>query len=305
MTRLYCQDWLNNKYIFVTTKRKFEEFKTWDKLVYQLPDNDKQAVAIFLWFEDKWEFLTRWWELLDKLIPEDLEYFNKMNEKAKEKFEIFKKDFKKEFPEAVPVTARYNIFWDQYYFYFYADQRFNFSDFVKRFRSKLKSNFFLFQIWARDMIKMSPQTDCFIWCWTEKLCCKYHRPLPSIDVETLMAQHLEWRDIERLKWRCGKLKCCLIYEAELYFEENKKFPPVGTCFGSEWCENCYVSSFNIINWKIHLKDDEWNSFIVDLDELKKEWKKLKNKTCENISQEIQANKEILQQIVDEQDEWDL
>lgn len=276
MIKLYCQDWYNNKYITVSTNREISDFKIWDKLVYSLPNSDKQSLAIYLWFEDKWNILDRWWELLDKLSSDDLKYFDKMHLKAQEKFKLFKTRFKKKFPDTIPVVARYHIFAEQYYFFFYAEQRFNFADFVREFRSELWANFFLFQVWARDMVKMSPATDCIIWCWWGKLCCKSNRVLPSIDIEILIAQHLEWRDIERLKWRCWKLKCCLMYEAELYLTENKKYPKFGNNYSSELCEKCHVSSFNIINGKIQLKDDNWWYFSIDLDELKRDWKKLED-----------------------------
>jgi cell fate regulator YaaT (PSP1 superfamily) len=44
-------------------------------------------------------------------------------------------------------------------------------------------------------------------------------------MENLVMQNLEGRDIEKLKGRCGKLKCSLIYELETYIQESKKFPP--------------------------------------------------------------------------------
>lgn len=122
-----------------------------------------------------------------------------MDKKAREKFPDFKKKFRAEFPGAIPVTARYHIFAEQYYFYFYGEERYNFSDFVRRFKEELGQNFFLFQVGARDMVKMSPATDDIIGCNGLHLCCKSNRPLPSIEVEALLEQHLDGRDIERLK----------------------------------------------------------------------------------------------------------
>lgn len=107
--------------------------------------------------------------------------------------------FRKAFPTAIPVTARYHMFVRQRYFYFYAEQRFNFVEFIKEFRQSLGAQFFLFQVGARDMVKMSPATDHIIGCNDHNLCCKSNRPLPSIDVEDLLVQHLDGRDIERLK----------------------------------------------------------------------------------------------------------
>ena len=85
-----------------------------------------------------------------------------MQKKAKEHFPMFKKMFKAAFSTAIPVTARYHMFVNQRYFYFYSEQRFNFVEFIKEFRQALGGQFFLFQVGARDMVKMSPGTDHII-----------------------------------------------------------------------------------------------------------------------------------------------
>lgn len=125
--------------------------------------------------------------------------FERKQKEAKDKFPLFKKMFKTAFPTAIPVTARYHMFARQWYFYFYSEQRFNFVDFIREFRQELGAQFFLFQVGARDMVKMSPGTDNIVGCNGRNLCCKSNRPLPSIDVEDLLIQHLDGRDIERLK----------------------------------------------------------------------------------------------------------
>jgi cell fate regulator YaaT (PSP1 superfamily) len=160
-----------------------------------------------------------------RLTSEEVQEFDEMQDKARQHFPLFKKMFKKAFPGAIPITARYHMFSSQRYFYFYAEQRFNFVEFIKEFRQALGGQFFLFQVGARDMVKLSPGTDHIVGCNGLNLCCKSNRPLPSIDVEDLLIQHLDGRDIERLKGRCGKLKCSLVYEVETYVSESKEFPP--------------------------------------------------------------------------------
>jgi cell fate regulator YaaT (PSP1 superfamily) len=93
--------------------------------------------------------------------------------------------------------------------------------------------------------------------------------LPNIEIETVMLQNLEGRDIERLKGKCWKLKCCLLYELDVYVQENKKYPPKGskinTCGLINHCKdaNCkseecqgMVSSFNIITQEVNIKTKE-------------------------------------------------
>lgn len=190
--RLYCLDWHNNKTVAIITSVGLEKFSSGDKLVYQLPgERGGQSIATYLGLEDTKKSLMRTGEYLDHLAPDDKKYFDTMQQQAQKKYPLFKKKFKHHFPDAIPVTARYHIFAEQYYFYFYSEERFNFVEFIKEFREDLKAQFFLFQVGARDMIKMSPATDDIVGCNGINLCCKSNRPLPSIDVEMLVAQHLE------------------------------------------------------------------------------------------------------------------
>lgn len=268
---LFCIDRYNGKNAIITANPDIE-YKQWNKLVYETSGpQKKQSVALYLGYEDDSNKVERWWDFLDFLSPEDIEYFDKMQKQALEKFKLFRKEFKKSFPDSVLVTARHHIFDEQYYFYFYAEERYNFVEFIKSFRKTLGWNFFLFQIWARDMIRMSPETDWTIWCNWICLCCKSNRTLPNIEIEVLLEQHLEWRDIERLKWRCGKLKCSLIHEVELYITENKKYPTKWTKIESKDCETCgFVTSFNIMTGIISAKTDDWSYVKFNLEEVKQD-----------------------------------
>lgn len=49
------------------------------------------------------------------------------------------------------------------------------------------------------MIKMSHGADEMCGSCGNTLCCKSNRPLVNVDIEAVVQQHLEGRDIERLK----------------------------------------------------------------------------------------------------------
>lgn len=255
----YVLDRYTNKNVLIkwVSDEAFAQLKGGDKLVYSSVDQNgvnKPSIGTFLGHEIATE---RQWTFDKILTGEDKEFFDEQQALALDIFPLFKKLFKKSFPDSIPVTARYQIFGDQLYFYFYSEERYVFTDFVKEFRQELGKNIFLFQIGARDMIKMSPGTDCLIWCNGINLCCKSSRALPSVEIENIVLQNLEGRDIEKLKWRCGKLKCSLIYELETYVEESKKFPPKWAYVETKWCETCWTAySFNIMNGDVSVKTKE-------------------------------------------------
>lgn len=169
-------------------------------------------------------------QFVRKLTLEENEDFVKQQEFALKVFPLFKRKFKAEFPTSKPISARYNPLMDQIYFYFYSEERYVFGDFVREFKQELGKNMFLFQVGARDMMRLDPNAkqyaigaDCGM-----EIACQGYGPLPSVEVESIAMQGLEGRDIERLKGRCGKLKCSLLYELEIYLKEGEEFPQRGS-----------------------------------------------------------------------------
>lgn len=257
---IYVLDWYTNKNVALDLHDQeiFSSLKAWDKVVYESTDqtwSNSLTVGTYVGHtlptdrKGKFHRILQW---------DEKKFFEDQQKFSLQIFPLFKKLFKKNFPGSVPVTARFHVFGDQIYFYFYSEERYVFSEFVKELRQSLNKNIFLFQVWARDMVRMSPGTDCIAGCNWINLCCKSTRPLPSVEIENIILQNLEGRDIEKLKWRCGKLKCCLIYELELYVEEGKKFPPKGStvCAKSNPNQCGFVTSFNIMTNEVSVKFDE-------------------------------------------------
>ena len=268
---VYVLDWYTNKNIKVVDidSAIVEKLKPGDKLVYSMEDNhQKPSIWVYLWHDIDTDRIGHFTKILEW---EDKEFFEEQSKFALKIFPIFKKKFKAEFPNSIPVTARFHIYLDQLYFYFYSEDRYVFTDFVKKFREKIWKNIFLFQVWARDMVKMDPRTDNLP-CGADGIIpmhCKTTLPLPSIEMEKIILQNLEWRDIERLKWRCGKLKCSLIYEIDIYQKESKKYPP-------KWSEVRYLkwnidwiaTSYNIMTWDVTIKTKDGEIYRIPTQEVK-------------------------------------
>jgi len=268
---VYALDRYTNKNIKVLgiSEDIKKDLKHGDKIVYTMEDNNqKPSIWSYLWHETDTD---RLWHFTKILKWEEKDFFEEQNKFALKIFPIFKRKFKKEFNNSIPVTARFHIYLDQLYFYFYSEERYVFTEFVKKFREKIWKNIFLFQVWARDMVKMDPRTDNLP-CgagWVIPMHCKTTMQLPSIEMENLILQNLEWRDIERLKWRCGKLKCSLMYELEVYREESKKYPKKWSevkfiKWGVEWI----ATSYNIMTWDVTLRTKDGQVFRIPPESLK-------------------------------------
>lgn len=271
MKQIYTLDRYTNKNFLVKNvdDDTFAKLRAWDKVVYESSDQtgtSKLSIGTYLWHEIVTDRQGNFKKILE---GEDKTYFDEQQALALEIFPLFKKLFKQSFPDSIPVTARFHIYGDQIYFYFYSEERYVFTDFVKELRQELGKNIFLFQIGARDMVKLSPGTDCIAGCNNINLCCKSTRALPSVEIENIVLQNLEWRDIEKLKWRCGKLKCCLIYELELYTEESKKFPPKGSYVDTKWTGVCgTVFSFSIMSNEVSIRTEDSGTIRIPLSQIK-------------------------------------
>lgn len=127
--------------------------------------------------------------------------FERQQDYAQKLFPLFKKKFKEKFPTSKPITARYNPLMDQLYFYFYSEERYVFGDFVKELRDELGKNIFLFQVGARDMMRIDPHAKDYVVASDCGMltACQGLGPLPSVEVECISLQGMDGRDMERLK----------------------------------------------------------------------------------------------------------
>lgn len=266
MTKIYVIDWLINKPIQLEIKENDQTFSTWDKILYKTSDSPDEMVWTYLGYScesmKKWEFIRKLKDAEEKL------FFEKQ-QKAKDIFDKhFKKDFLKNFPESVPISARMDLKEKYIYFYFYAETRFDFKDFIKILRERVSMRFFLFQVWARDRIRFSERSYYEYWVCGHALCCKTGKcPLPTVDSDNIQIQNLENRWIEKLKWRCWKLKCCLNFEKNIYEDEWKKFPKKWDKFQyKKETHTCYW--FNIMTWEIIAKNEDKDNVVkIKVDEI--------------------------------------
>ena len=303
MKSVLALDRYTNKYLNINkvSPEILDNLKVGDKIVYEQPDQKSWTMKLSIWT------IISWWiqsgdkdknffsaDFVRMLEWEEREEFDTQQEIALKIFPTFKREFQEEFPNSVPVTARFQIFSDQLYFFFYSEERYVFTEFVKKFREKLWKNMFLFQVGARDMMRMSPWADEMMCSSWQCLCCKTCTMLPNIEIESVVMQNLEGRDIERLKWKCWKLKCCLLYELDLYVNEGKKFPRKWSKIDLSWLrerrldendDNTWVvASYNIITQDVNIKTKD--GFLrVPVDKLKWKVKEVPNEEPKNADKE--------------------
>jgi cell fate regulator YaaT (PSP1 superfamily) len=109
-------------------------------------------------------------------------------------------------------------------FYFLAEKRVDFRDLVKDLAREYKTRIEMRQIGVRDEAKLlADYGDC-----GKPVCCNTHMPtMPPVSMRMAKLQK-STLDPSKISGRCGRLKCCLRFENDVYEESQRELPPVGT-----------------------------------------------------------------------------
>lgn len=148
------------------------------------------------------------------------------------------------------MEARYNLDGSKCTITYTADNRVDFRELLKVLAPKLHARIDLRQVAPRDKAKMVGGVGP---CGLTLCCSTFLTSFEGISINRAKNQMLSL-NIPKLSGLCGKLKCCLAYEDDLYTEEKKNYPRIGSLIKLR--EGTYkVESFNILSRKIHLSKE--------------------------------------------------
>ncbi len=109
-------------------------------------------------------------------------------------------------------------------FYFLSDSRVDFRELVKSMAREFHARIELRQIGVRDEAKLlADYGDC-----GKPVCCNTHMVvMPPVSMRMAKLQK-STLDPTKISGRCGRLKCCLRFEQDVYEEFQAILPPVGS-----------------------------------------------------------------------------
>jgi len=109
-------------------------------------------------------------------------------------------------------------------FYFLAEKRVDFRELVKDLAREYRTRIEMRQIGVRDEAKLlADYGDC-----GKPVCCNNHMAvMPPVSMRMAKLQK-STLDPSKISGRCGRLKCCLRFEQDVYEEFQKELPPVNT-----------------------------------------------------------------------------
>ena len=122
------------------------------------------------------------------------------------------------------VQAEHLFGGERVIFYFLAEHRVDFRELVRSMAREFHTRIELRQIGVRDEAKLKADYgDC-----GRPVCCNTHLAvMPPVSMRMAKLQK-STLDPTKISGRCGRLKCCLRFEQEVYEEHLAELPPVGS-----------------------------------------------------------------------------
>lgn len=168
--------------------------------------------------------------ILRKANLSDIDKVNKKNENKNNDLKLCHMLIVKHSLDMKIIDLHYSFDGGRLTFYFTANGRIDFRDLVKDLTHKFQKSIRLHQIGARDEAKTLGEIGP---CGKTLCCKKILNKLEQITSEYVDEQNIAHRGSAHLSGVCGRFKCCLKYEHQMYQELNQNLPPIGKYIKTE------------------------------------------------------------------------
>lgn len=135
-------------------------------------------------------------------------------------------------------------------FFFTAEGRIDFRQFVRELALVFKTRIELHQTTGRDEAK---RLGGFGMCGLQYCCGSFLKRFNQVTIKMAKDQNLAG-NLSKISGPCGRLLCCLNFEEDFYVEEVRDFPILGTCVLVEETR-MVVFKIDIMNQKVVLSGE--------------------------------------------------
>ncbi len=181
---------------------------------------------------------------------DDIEKMNRIHEKEADAQEKFLNALKEQPFEMNLVDVEYQFDGNKLTFFFMAETRVDFRDFLKVLARIFRTRIELRQINDRQEIKrLGGIGPC-----GRELCCKHlNLNFDRVTIKMAKDQNMSVTS-SKMCGLCGRLLCCLAYEEKFYQEEAEKYPDIGEeIFYDD--KRMKVEKNNYLTFGIQLRDE--------------------------------------------------
>ncbi len=201
------------------------ELAVGDKVIVRLEGHLEVGVLRELLSEDtKVELSDDSSAVMRKVTDEDEEKLASYEEKQVEALNDCRKLVRKHDLQMKLVGAHFSFDGSKIIFTFTAEARVDFRGLVRDLTKMFQKSIRLQQIGSRDEAKMKGGMGI---CGQEVCCTRFLDKFTSITTDLARVQQMSHRGSERISGICGRLMCCLNYEADQYRTWLENMPPLG------------------------------------------------------------------------------
>jgi cell fate regulator YaaT (PSP1 superfamily) len=163
-------------------------------------------------------------QILRALTSEDRARVDRLRELQSKEYEVARRFIGQRRLQMELVDVEHLFGGERIVFYFLAEKRVDFRELVKDLARELQTRIELRQIGVRDEAKLKADYgDC-----GKPVCCNTHMAvMPPVSMRMAKLQK-STLDPSKISGRCGRLKCCLRFEQDVYEEFQQQLPPVGS-----------------------------------------------------------------------------
>lgn len=163
-------------------------------------------------------------EILRTLTPDDLRRIDYLKSIREKEYDAARRLIAEHHLAMQLVDVEHLFGGERIVFYFLAEKRVDFRELVKGMAREFQTRIELRQIGIRDEAKLlADYGDC-----GKPVCCNSHMlVMPPVSMRMAKLQK-STLDPAKISGRCGRLKCCLRFEQDVYEEFAAQLPPVGT-----------------------------------------------------------------------------
>lgn len=179
---------------------------------------------------------------------QDLERQKALSTEASQALETCKKLAKKYKIDMKFIYAEYTLDKSKLICYFVAEDRVDFREIVRELANQYRVRIELRQVGPRDEVKAFDNVGT---CGKEVCCRTFLQDFDTVTIKMAKEQGLQI-NMQKLSGNCGRFKCCLKYEEDVYKEKLKNLPKVNETVKYQG-ELCKVISLDILNEKVRLK----------------------------------------------------
>jgi cell fate regulator YaaT (PSP1 superfamily) len=162
-------------------------------------------------------------QIVRVLTADDRQELARIVDRENQEFETCRRFIGQRSLQMELVNVEHLLGGERIVFYFLAEKRVDFRELVKDLAREYRTRIEMRQIGVRDEAKLlADYGDC-----GKPVCCNTHMAvMPPVSMRMAKLQK-STLDPSKISGRCGRLKCCLRFEQDVYEEFQKELPQPG------------------------------------------------------------------------------